>query len=96
LNLILDQQKLIDFRFKTQVFDSEGALELAITSTTKDTICFAVVFNDWSPTHNNYDISLRYATIVLPSTNVDAYSDLQVAPNLQAWDQWRTSGALQV
>lgn len=95
LNSLLKKQDKFKFTFETIEFENEEALEHKIATALDDKICMAFVFNNWDKKNADFNVTTRYATIIVPSTNVDPYSNLQVAPNLVAWDQWRTSGALQ-
>lgn len=57
-------------------YESEDALKKHIDTTSDDKICFAIVFKDWDKTKLSFKVSLRYATIILPATNIDPYNEL--------------------
>jgi len=84
----------LGFQFKSKTFKTEAELEKEISSALDSKICFAVVFDDWDKTTKSFKVKLRYATIILPSTNIDPYSNLQQAPKVVDWEQWKNSGAL--
>jgi hypothetical protein len=81
-----------DFHFKTKTYPTVAKMEQDVHDDIEK-ICFSVVFDDWSTKTKQFKVQLRYATIVLPSTNTAPYSDLQKSPMMVEWGQWRDSGA---
>jgi hypothetical protein len=87
---------LIDFTFESANFVSFEALEDSINKSADDKVCFAVVFDDWDKSKKSFKMSFRYATIILPATNIDPYNPLQKSPKITDWEQWKGSGAPQL
>jgi hypothetical protein len=56
--------------------------------------CFAIFFQTFDLTDNNYQIQYSWNKNSIPDTNLDDFNELILAPDINSWGQWFDSGAI--
>jgi hypothetical protein len=55
--------------------------------------CFAIYINKFDLSTYEFEIGYSFNKNDLPDTNLDAYNELLLAPDLNSWGLWKSSGA---
>jgi hypothetical protein len=75
---------------------TEDALNDAVSNQDEQPYCFAIYLKKFDLENYQFEIEYSFNKNSLPDTNLDPYNELLLAPDLNSWGLWKSSGCPQL